>query len=146
MQSRAIFFFAAVLVSLPLFSQSNEYLDSFLESDSVSIADSAYLIFISKDPEFETKTTQDAKQILSDRYGISGEEITTAKDLAKICMEEYGLPKGLFYMLSKSPRYAYRDMQFAGFLQGISDPGQILSPEDVLRVITVCHETWSGTL
>ena len=131
-----------VISAVPLISQSNEYIDTLLNLKSVPMTDTAYLIFLSKDDSFSNKQPLDAKDLLLEKYRLDGNEITTAKELARLCMTEYQFPGGLLFRMSKSGRYAFRDMKYLGLMKGINNPAKVLTPEEILRIISNSHDLW----
>ena len=137
-----LFVMFMIISAVPLISQSNEYLDTLLNLKAVPMTDTAYLIFLSKDDSFTAKQPVEAKDLLLAKYRIDGDEITTAQELARLCMTEYQFPGGLLFRMSKSGRYAFRDMKYLGLLKGINNPAQVLTPEEILRIIGNSHEIW----
>lgn len=131
-----------LIVSFPLFSQSNEYLDTILSGEAVSLNDTAYLILLSKDGDTAGGQPENIQALLMEKYRIDGQGLTRAKDLARLCMTEYQFGGGILFRVTKSSRYAFRDMKFLGLLGTVNNPDQVLSPEEVLRIIGNSHETW----
>ena len=123
-----------LFLGLGLFGQSNEFVDDLLARDIVPLEETGILILISKDPGFEERRDE-ARSILENSYGLDLSKATSARKLALLCMEEYEISKGLFFSLTGLPRYAFRDMRFLGLLQGIDNPDELLSGEQVLRIV-----------
>lgn len=127
---------------IPLFSQSNEELDRFLNQDKADFASAIWLIYLSAGEIDYESTPQDAMDYLlasdkGDRFsGLDGETAIEYSDFAYLIMDTHKLPGGLLYKIFPSPRYAAREMSYRKWMPGDPKPGTELSPWDVTTSIS----------
>ena len=62
-------------------------------------------------------------------------DTVTLKDTAFLIMQSFGFKGGVMYSLTKSPRYAYREMIYNQLIQGSASPGMKVSGERLLHII-----------
>ena len=112
------------------------------ETDKVSFAQVAYFsaTYLGFLPDIATE--QEAVNAISLR-GISSipenpyKQITYQK-FAQICMNTWIKKGGLMYSITKSPRYAFREMQSLGLIDYQKYPNQSLSGKEALNIMSKC--------
>ena len=55
-------------------------------------------------------------------------------------MKTWKIPGGLFYKLTNSNRYAYKELRALGFISIFDDPAKNISGSDALNIIYKCME------
>lgn len=120
---------------IPLFSQSNEILDSFLTRETADVQTSAYLVLVAAGVVSEGDGLEGARRYLeTTEWGmkILGSEELTYGRFAKMTMEVLEIKGGLFYRMFSSPRYASREFTYLRFIPGLKDPSKVLTPLEVI--------------
>ena len=56
--------------------------------------------------------------------------------IALLIMRAFDLKGGIFYTLTKSPHYAYRELVFLNIIQGRTDPHMLISGQDFLLIVS----------
>lgn len=119
----------------PLFSQSNDILDSFLVRETADTRTAAYLVLTAAGVIDENAGLPGAESyLMTTDWGIEtlGTEEMTYGSFARMSMEVLDMKGGLFYRLFHSPRYAAREFTYRGFIPGKKDPRKVLTPLEVL--------------
>ena len=126
------------------FGQSADMVSKMIESESVTYEDVAYFCAINLGLADEETPSEDALVILSDAKIFSmpkNPKANIAYDaLANICMRTWEIKGGLFYTITKSDRYAFKELQYLGFISSSENPKKKVSGIEVLNLITRCME------
>ncbi|WP_461253741.1 hypothetical protein [Treponema sp. R8-4-B8] len=56
--------------------------------------------------------------------------------ISMLLMRSFNIKGGIMYAITKSPRYAYRQLTYLNVIQGRSDPSMIVSGEQLLYYVT----------
>ncbi|GAB1432301.1 hypothetical protein MASR2M29_09260 [Spirochaetota bacterium] len=128
-----------ILIGIYAYSQSNEFVDRLLETDSVNYGQAAYLVLVASDNLGEDADEARAFELLQN-FGWAADSITAGqvidlKGYSFLLMQAFGLPGGLMYTLFPSPRYAYRQLVSSLVIQGRSDPVKLVSGEQAIRML-----------
>ena len=142
MKKTIIFTFILLFFSFSLFAQNADLVTKIIETDKVSFAQVAYFsaTYLGFLPDIATE--QEAVNAISLR-GISSipenpyKQITYQK-FAQICMNTWIKKGGLMYSITKSPRYAFREMQSLGLIDYKKYPNQSLSGKEALNIMSKC--------
>lgn len=127
---------------IPLFSQSNEELDRFLNQDKADFASTVWLCYLSAEAIPYDSTPQQAMDYLlasdlGERFqGIDGDTPIKYSDYAYLIMVIHDLPGGIMYKIFHSPRYAARELSYRRWMPGEPKPGTILTPWQVTSSIS----------
>jgi hypothetical protein len=82
----------------------------------------------------------DAFQFASERKWLpknaAPEDTARLNGIALLLMRSFELKGGIFYSLTKSPRHAYRELAYKGFIRGDTDPGMTVSGRQLLLIIS----------
>ncbi len=131
-----------VLASLCVFgafSQSNDFVDGLIESDSVSVGQAAYLVLVASDNLGDDADAERAFEMLGNfgwaPEGASADTPIRLKDYSYLLMSAFGLRGGLMYALFPGPRYAYRQLVSSFVIQGRSDPDMAVSGPAAVRML-----------
>ncbi|MFP4331535.1 MAG: hypothetical protein ACOC45_09445 [Alkalispirochaetaceae bacterium] len=114
-------------------------IDEILEEDQISYGNAAYLLLLATGELGREAEVADAYQVAEQSgyatgYGI--DEGITLGEFSYIAMESFGVPGGLWYTLVPSPRYAARELEFRGIIQGNAYPGSPVSGERAMRILS----------
>lgn len=127
-----------------VFSQSAEKINDMIESDTVSLNDMAYLTATYLQLVENGTSEEESLTALDRYYGFSkiskNAEKLTYKDLAYFCMQVWDIKGGLFYTLTKSPRYAFIELQSKNIIPPTTQSNELVSGYDALCIITLITE------
>ena len=144
---KAVFFTIIFLFCVTsIFAQKADAVTTMIETEKVTFSQVAY--FAATYLEFlpDIASEQEAMNAISLR-GISSipdkpyEQLSYQK-FAQICMNTWIKKGGLMYSITKSPRYAFREMQSLGLINYQKYPNQSLSGKEALNIITKCIEIY----
>ena len=65
-------------------------------------------------------------------------------DLAYVCSKTWNISRSLFFKLTKSPHYAFKQLQSLGVIPANADPSQKVSGRNALYIITQCIEDFGN--
>ena len=133
-----LFFFACFLLFVavvPLFSQNAEEIEVLLSRDAVTYEEAAWFVLrIAEVPGISGSA--EAFDYAWERYWLpSGAEPGAAARLdgvALLVMQSFGYKGGAMYTMTKSSRYAYRELVYCGVIQGRVEPAMNVSGELLL--------------
>lgn len=126
-------------------AQSNDVLDRILAEEQLTYASAAYLLLVAtgKAPE---ETSSEQAVSLAEQEGFALEGFGPADRLSLgqysfMLMRAFQLPGGIMYRIVPGPRYAVREMEYAGVIQGTAIPGMALSGNEAVRMLErVLHQ------
>jgi hypothetical protein len=123
-----ILFFFALLPALPAQTLARD-MDAILESDAVTWAQAAR--FVLPSAGFPDAAGLASFQTAQDRGWLpkdaQAEGEATFGGLSFLVMKAFDIPGGLMYRLFPGPRYAYRELQYQGVIQGQQDSARKVS-------------------
>jgi hypothetical protein len=120
-------------------AQSNEVLDRILAEEQLTYASAAYLLLVATGKAAEETSPQQAVS-LAEQEGIALKGVRPAEGLSIgqysfMLMRAFQLPGGIMYRIVPGPRYAAREMDYAGVIQGPAVPGMALSGNEAVRML-----------
>ncbi len=120
-------------------AQSNDVLDRILSEEQLSYGSAAYLLLVATGRAAEETSLQQAVS-LAEQEGFALEGFESADGLSLgqysfMLMRAFELPGGIMYRILPSPRYAAREMEYAGVIQGPAIPGMVLSGNEAVRML-----------
>ncbi|RKX73675.1 MAG: hypothetical protein DRP87_18450 [Spirochaetes bacterium] len=140
----AFFFCGGVLI---LFAQQNQVIDKLLEEEKATWGKTAYLVLSAAGIIPEDATEDQALEALKQtgwKLKLKGtEEPIQLGAYSFVIMQAFGLKGGFMYTLTRSPRYASRELGFKGFIRGDSGAYRYLSGEEAVRILGRVLE-WKG--
>ena len=126
------------------FGQSADIVSKMIESESVTYEDVAYFCAINLGLANDNTSGEDALAALIDAKIVSMPKNPKANitydAVANMCMKTWDIKGGLFYTITKSDRYAFKELQYLGFISSSENPKKLVSGTDVLNLITRCME------
>lgn len=126
------------------FGQSADMVSKMIESESVTYEDVAYFCATNLGLANDNTSPEDALVALCDAkiYSMpkNPKVNITYEAVANMCMKTWGIKGGLFYTITKSNRYAFKELQYLGFISSSENPKKNISGRDVLNLITRCME------
>jgi hypothetical protein len=134
-----------IVLALLLFSalcipaQSNDVLDRILAEEQLTYASAAYLLLVATGKAVEetspTQAVARAEQEGIALKGVSAAEGLSIGQYSFMLMRAFQLTGGIMYRIVPGPRYAAREMEYAGVIQGPAIPGMALSGNEALRML-----------
>ena len=123
-----------------LFSQSAEKIAQMLEAPTVNFADISYVAATYLNLVENSTSGEDSINAL-DRYTefpkiSQNNDALTYEDFAYFCMRTWNIKGGLFYTLTKSPRYAFTELQAKNIIHPSIQPDDFVPGYAVLTYIT----------
>ena len=121
------------------FAQTAERIEKLLEQESVSYAQAALFVLEAAehlDPALDTNPDEAfnaARGFLPKK--VQANDTINLKSLSFLVMQAFDIKGGLFYIMTKSPHHAYRELQRLNVIQGRVDPLLPVSGELLLFVI-----------
>ena len=134
-----IIFAAIFLLNIsPAFTQNAAEIDAFLATDAVSYEQAAWLILKAAEmPDFSGPA--EAFKYAADRNWLPASAALNGKarldGVSLLIMQSNGLKGGIMYSLTKSPRYAYRELLNLNIIQGRVDPEMTVSGDLLLFMV-----------
>ena len=141
---KKIYFFAFFLIFsvVSAYSQSAEYITEMLETDEVNFSQIAYLVATHLEFLPDTATEQQAMNVVNmAKISTIPEKPYNSisyKKFAQLCMNAWIKKGGLLYSITKSQRYAFKEMQSLGLIDIKKYPNQHLSGKEALNIMTKC--------
>lgn len=121
------------------FGQSGAEIDALLGTKEVSVALAARFVLPAADVLPATVTPEAAFAAATEKgwlpAGTLPETPVRLSQLSYLIMQSFGLRGGAMYSLAPGPRYAYRELLYRRVIQGVSDPGQTVNGERLLRML-----------
>lgn len=128
-----------VLAATSVGAQSAAIMDTILAEEHLSYGHAAYLILGTLNQLPENTVPIDATEILHGLGmgfpGTPSEDELNLGRYALLIMQALEIDGGYLYTLSANPRYAARELEFLGAIQGRAFPGMALSGERGLRIL-----------
>ncbi len=131
-----------VFFSVILSAQSAEKVTQMIESQEVSLSEVAY--FAATYFEFsEDEASNDDALVNLERHvqfsKINDSEVSLSYDeFAYFCTQVWDIKGGVMLRLTKSPRYAFRELQSMSFIGQSIDPHEKVAGIEALTIITQC--------
>ena len=131
------------IILAPSYSQSAEVISEVLEKETASYMDFSYLIA----SQLGLECTPFEAYAWCERFGTfpvadKANSPITVKSASQFFMVNYGLPGGLMWSATHSPRYAWRELKHRKFWASGTDPDNELSGEEVVQAVSRFFETY----
>ncbi|GEM_PF-250753 len=149
----SVFFVLLLFLHLPVFSQSNELIDSLLGEKYADFGKSAYLVLAAAGlVDRELGVAESGRQAIrylgkvnwGKRLKVKEKTITLG-EFSYIVMKAFGMSGGIMYSLFPSPRYASRELYYLGFIDGSRDPYRRISGEEAVTILQRVLEWKEGS-
>lgn len=128
-----------VFIVGPLFGQTAAQLDEILAEKHLSYGSAAYLLLGVSDEKGEPESREAATETLEARGFHLPEMEADARlnlgELSLLVMRVLEIDGGFMYRLLEDPRYAARELEFLGVVQGNAFPRMRVSGKRGLRIL-----------
>jgi hypothetical protein len=130
------FFAGCFVFAVPVFAQIAVEMDGLLNSNAVSYDQAAQFVLRAADVPVDPA---EAFRYAAERDWVpknadSGDR-ASLEGVSLLIMQGFGIKGGLFYNVSKSPHYAYRELTYKNVIQGRADSDMDVSGEFLLFMI-----------
>lgn len=160
MKKLTICFLAGLFVNMAVFAQSSDKMTAIIKSKTLTCGQASYLPalytnLISEDDSHsvgdlglnDTQNNSAFEALKANGYFSSDakadSEITLAQ-ISSIYMKALQLKGGLFYTITKSKRYAFKELKAKGILPTEADPSMKLSGREAIDIFNSCLELAGG--
>lgn len=160
MKKLTICLLAGLFVSMTAFAQSSDKLTAIIKSETLTCGQASYLpaLYTNLISEDDSQSVGDlglnnsqnnsAFEVLKTNGYFSPDvtadsEITLAQ-VSFIYMKALQLKGGLFYTLTKSQRYAFKELKAKGILPTEADPSMKISGREAIDIFNSCLELTGG--
>ncbi|HAK69576.1 MAG TPA: hypothetical protein DEO40_02750 [Treponema sp.] len=143
---KKIFVLAALLLLAvsSVCAQSADRLTALIESEKVTYGQVCYFAAMARDMIDEKSSDEAAfRALVSAGYLPKKAEADSAVTLAQVagvCSMAWDIKKSLFFKISKSPRYAFKQLQALGIISPSADPSSTVTGHQAVNIITACME------
>lgn len=122
-----------------LAAQSNDFIDSVIDKEAISVQEAAYLILVASDNLADDADAARAFEMLEQlgwaRGGLIAENVIHYGEFCYLLMNSFGIKGSFLYQLFPGPRYAYRELRHQLVVQGSADPWMPVSGVKAMRMI-----------
>jgi hypothetical protein len=132
-----LFLFSMVFFALaaPIFAQTATEIEALLSAEALTYENAATFVLRAADvpvsrAAFDYATEQ---KWLSPKTTVGSN--ASLNEVSLLIMGAFDIKGGIMYSLTKSPRYAYRELVHQGIIQGRVDPGITVSGELLLFMV-----------
>ena len=142
----SVSFFAILLfLPLPLFAQTAAKLEALLNEPALTWSAAAAFVLEAAGSENPPGSLGQEESFSAYRFAVerkwlpkdaAPEDTARLNGIALLLMRSFNLKGGIFYSLSKSPHYAYRELVYSGMIRGDTDPGMPVSGRELLLIIS----------
>jgi len=131
-----------LLLSVPvIYSQIAQKVEELLNTEAVSNGQAAWLVLEAADISGPAGISGEAEAFSyasANKWFPSG-AVPSGKvrfdRVSSLIMKAFGMKGGIFYSLTKSPHYAYRELVYRNVIVGRSDPGMNVSGYELLYMV-----------
>ncbi len=131
-----------LLLSSVLSAQSAEKISEIIDSQTVSCEQCAYLAAVYSGLCGENVSYSEAFNTLHENQWISDGTVAQRpvklSELSRLCVKATGLKCGLLYRITKSDRYAFKELKALGILDASADPSMQVSGQNAISVLNNC--------
>ena len=139
-----------MLSSISLYSQSADYITKILDTDEVNFSQISYFVATHLELLPDSATEQQAMNVVSltkiSNIPENPYKSISYKKFAQICMNAWIKKGGLLYTMTKSQRYAFKEMQSMGLIDIKKYQNQHLSGKEALNIMTKCIQIYEKGL
>ena len=137
---RGIFLTIFLLITAAAFSQSAEQIDELLATETISYEQAAWFVLQAANPDGFSGSPAEAFRYAIEREWLpanaSSQDIARLDGVSLLIMQSHNIGGGFMYTLTKSGRYAYRELVYLNIIQGRTDPQIAVSGDFLLFVLT----------
>ena len=123
-----------------VFAQSNDFIDSVIADEGITISQAAYLVMVASDnlgDDVDAARAFDLlKQLSWVPEGMKPDDTVTYAQFSYILMKAFSIKSGFMFELFPSPRYAYRELIHQVVIQGATDPDLVVSGTGAMHMLS----------
>ena len=135
-----ILHFLLLLLAVPAFSQSAADIDELLAIESISYEQAAWFVLQAANPNGFSGSPAEAFSYAMERKWLPANVLpdhrATMDGVSLLIMQSHNMKGGFMYTLTKSKRYAYRELVYLDIIQGRADPQMTVSGDLLLFMLT----------
>jgi len=124
-----------------LSAQSNERIDELLNQKTAQAGHVSYLLLTASGAVSEDATPQQALDMAVEAgrlpRGMAPTDPVTFGQYSHIMMGTFGIPGGVMYRIISGPRYAAREVVYQGWSRKRRAPGDAISGDAAVRILSV---------
>ena len=145
---KKFYFFTLFLLffTASTYSQSADYITKILETDEVNFSQISYFVATHLELLPDSATEQQAMNVVSlakiSTIPENPYKSISYKKFAQLCMNSWIKKGGLLYTITKSQRYAFKEMQSMGLIDMKKYSNQHLSGKEALNIMTKCIQIY----
>ena len=137
---RGIFLTVFLLITAAAFSQSADDMDELLATETISYEQAAWFVLAAANPDGFSGSPAEAFRYAIERKWLpanaSSQDTARLDGVSLLIMQSHNMSGGFMYTLTKSGRYAYRELVYLNIIQGRTDPQMAVSGDLLLFVLT----------
>jgi hypothetical protein len=122
------------------FSQSADDMDELLAAETISYEQAAWFVLASANPDGFSGSPAEAFRYAIERKWLpanaSSQDTARLDAVSLLIMQSHNMKGGFMYTLTKSGRYAYRELVYLNIIQGRTHPQMAVSGDLLLFVLT----------
>jgi len=135
------FFLTVFLLSATLvFAQNAQDMDALLATETISYEQAAWFVLGAADAPGFSGGAAEAFRYAAERGWLPANAAPNDRarldGVSLLIMQSHGINGGFMYALTKSPRYAYRELVYLNVIQGRTDPEMTVSGDLLLFILT----------
>ncbi|MBQ0051259.1 MAG: hypothetical protein KBT11_04240 [Treponema sp.] len=122
-------------------AQSAEKISSILKSQKITFGQASYLAAVGQglvSDEDDFSKAFDALKANGEFSKKNQNDVISLKEYCNLCMKTAGIGGGLFYSITKSPRYAFKELQAKQILPSYADPDFTLNGYEAMAILNGC--------
>jgi len=138
------FFLILFFASVPLFAQSPrthstaQEIETLLNAKTVTYAQAARFVLEAANALTTDNSEEAFNYAVQQNWlpkKLSSNDSARLNCISLLLMRSFNIKGGIMYTLTKSPRYAYRELTYLNVIQNWSDPSVFISGEQLLYCI-----------
>jgi len=137
---KTVLVFVFMGLGMCAFSQSADDMDELLATETISYEQAAWFVLQAANPDGFSGSPADAFRYAIERKWLpanaSSQDIARLDGVSLLIMQSHNIGGGFMYTLTKSGRYAYRELVYLNIIQGRTDPQMAVSGDLLLFVLT----------
>lgn len=132
--------FLLLVSTSSLFGQANDFIDSVIAKDALSVSEAAYLVLVASDNLGDDADSSRAfemiKQLGWDPVGFQPDAGINYGEFSYMLIKAFGVRTGLLFSLFPGPHYAYRELVHLVVVQGATDPDMKVSGTGAMHMLS----------
>ena len=141
---KGVLFLLFLSLGFVVYGQEASKITEILGSEKLTRAQASYVAASWLDSANETLDYNQATQVVVSqgllKEGSNATDAIRLDELSGLCMKAWEIPGGLLYMVSKSNRYAFRELKAHGYLSANDYPSFFVTGFRGLNIMYACME------